>query len=105
MEKNIQYATEKAGLQAQAAEWRLRVVESQLKLAFTLCAIADTEIRYDRPDEALKLVKKLLHHAETIRMHVNEPNHLPRIAIQDLRNRLAELERCIKEIESRLGHG
>src|SRR5215472_16083282 len=48
---NDQYATEMAHLHARAAECRLRVVDSQLSLGFTLCAIAETEIIYAQYDE------------------------------------------------------
>lgn len=97
-----QYATEIARLHRTAAASRLRAVESQLSLAFTLCSIAETEIQFRRPDEALKVVVKLKHHAETIHHHLNEPNHLPRAAISDLRKELAQLKRLVGKIESRL---
>ena len=102
MASNNQYATEIARLHRTAAESRLRSVESQLSLAFTLCAIAETEIRYSRPDEAIKLIERLRHHAETIRIHLDEPNHLPKIAIPDLRNELTKLTKRTEEIESSL---
>ncbi len=100
MANDDQYATEIARLHRMAAESRLRAVESQLALAFTLCAIAETEIRYSRPDEAIKVVNKLRHHAETIRFHIDEPNHLPSIAIPDLRQQLTKLQKRTEEIES-----
>src|SRR5215470_15378772 len=99
--KNNQYATEIARLHTIAAESRLRAVESQLALAFTLCAIAETEIRYNRPDEAIKVISKVRHHAETISFHVDEPDHLPTTAISGLRKQLAQLEKRTEEIESR----
>ena len=64
--------------------------------------IAETNIRYGRPDQALKLVNKLRHHAATIRIHLDEPNHLPRIAIPNLRKTMTQVEKRTKEIESRL---
>lgn len=99
MTHDNQYASEIARLQRTAAESRLRAVESQLSLAFTLCAIAETEIRYSRPDEAIKVVNKVRHHAETIGYHLDEPNHLPSTAISDLRKRLTQLNERTDEIE------
>ena len=78
------------------------MIESQLALAFTVCAIAETEIRYSRPDEAIKVLNKVRHHAGTIRIHVDEPNHLPSTAISDLHRQLTQLEKRREEIEWRL---
>ena len=102
--KNNQCATETQHLHATAAECRLRTVESQVSLGFTLCTLAETEIHYDRPDEAIKLLCKLRHHAGTIRNHLDEPNYLPRTAISDLRRQLTQLEKRIEAVESRLRH-
>ncbi len=54
------YAAEIGCLHRTAAETHLRAVESQLALAFTLCTIAETEIRYDRPDEAIPGIQGVL---------------------------------------------
>lgn len=97
-----QCATESARLRDRAAECRLTVIESQLALGFTLCALAETEIRYGRPGEALKLVNKLWHHAQTIRTHLDEPDHLPGTAISDIRQQLTKLTERTAEIESNL---
>jgi vacuolar-type H+-ATPase subunit I/STV1 len=102
MARNDQYATEIARLHQTAAESRLRVVESELALAFTLCAVAETQIRYSRLDEAIKLLNKIRHHAETISFHVSEPDHLPTVAISTLQRQLTQLRKRTEEIESRL---
>jgi len=100
--KDEQYETETARLKTQAAEWRLRVVDAELSLAVTLCALAETEIRYARPDEARKLLNRIVRLVETMRIHIDEPNHLPTIAIADIRQRLTQLTTCTEEIESKL---
>lgn len=105
MASDGEYTSEMARLHKTAAESRLRVIESQLALAFTLCAIAETEIRYSRPDEAIKVVNKVRHHTETIRTHVDEPNHLPSAAISGLHRQLTQLEKRTEEIELRLRQG
>jgi hypothetical protein len=102
MANDHQYATEIARLHRMAAQSRLRAVESQIALAFTLCAIAETEIRYGQTDEAIKVLKKVRHHAETISFHIDEPNHLPSPAISDLRKQLTQLRKRTEEIESSL---
>jgi len=99
---NNQYAAETAHLRDMARESRLRAVESQLSLSFTLCAVAETNIRYARLDEARKLVNQLRHFAETVRIHINQSNRLPAIAIGDLRVQLTQLEKRTENIESKL---
>jgi hypothetical protein len=100
-----QYPPEIARLLQTAAESCLRVVESQLSLAFTLCAIAETEIRYGRPVEAMKVVDKVWHHAETIRCHIDERNDLSSTAVSDLRNQLIQLKKRTEQIDSVLRRG
>jgi hypothetical protein len=98
--KNAQYAKEVARLHDHAAECRRKAVETQLSLALTLSALAETEIRYGRPREALKLASKLRHHADTIRTHLKEPDHLPKIALSELNKQLVQLENRIEAVES-----
>ena len=83
-----------------AAEYRCRSVESQLSLAFTLCELVETLIRYNQPDEAIKLINKVQYHVEIISFHIDEPNHLPGAAISDLRERVTQLRNRTEEIES-----
>lgn len=91
-----------ARLHKTAAECRLKSVESQLSAAFTLCELAKTLTRYYEPNEAIKVLDKVRYHAETISFHIDEPNHLPRTAISDLREQVMLLKKRTEEIESRL---
>ena len=102
MTDDNQYATKIASLHRQAGEFRLKGIETQLSLAVTLCAIAETEIRYTRLDEAIKVLNKVRHHAETISIHIDEPDHVPRAAIPNLRKQLVQLKKRIDEIELRV---
>ena len=95
-------ATKTAHLREEAAEVRVRSVESQLSLASTLCATAEIEIRADEHDAGRKLVRKLRRHAKTISVHLNEPGRLPRTAVPDLRKRLTQLEKRIEKIAANL---
>jgi hypothetical protein len=97
-----QFTAELARLHDISAQSRLRAVETQLSLAFTACALAETEILYRRADETDKLLHKLRHYAETIRRHLNDPKHLPRVAVANLRQQLTQLERRTGAIETRL---
>ena len=96
------YITDRARLHAIAAEMRLRAVQSQLSLGFTFCAIAEAEIRHGRLNEAISVVNKLRHHADAIRIHLDEPSHLPTAAVPNLSGRLSELKERTQKIESHL---
>jgi hypothetical protein len=91
-----------ARLRETAAQCRLRVIESNLSLAFTLCALAETQILYGRRDEALQCVEKVQQHVKTIRIRLDEPDHLPKTAISDIREQLSQLDKRTAEIESSL---
>lgn len=99
---NNPYATEIARLHKKAVEFRQRAVETQLSLAFTLCEVAETEIRYSQPEQAMKLVNKIRHHTETITSHLDEPNHLPATAISSLNRQLTQLKKRTEAVESLL---
>jgi hypothetical protein len=95
-------ADSSALLHRMASESRLRAVESQLALAVTLCAIAETELQCSRPDQAIKVINKVRHHTRTITLHIDEPNHLPSTAISGLRKQVAQLVKRTEAIQSRL---
>ena len=96
------YASELKRLHAIAAGSRLRAIESQLSLAFTMCALAETELRYQQPGEAFKLLDKVRNTAESIRIHLGEPNHVPKPSISHLRKHLRRLEIRIRDVEALL---
>lgn len=102
MAKVNYYAIDIAQLHEKAAEIRLRAVESQLSLGFTLCATAETEVRAGHPEVARKLVDRLRHHANTISGHLDEPGHLPKAAITDLRKLLGDLEARTERVDASL---
>jgi len=84
-----------------AAQTRLRAIETQLSLGHTLCSVADTAILYQRYSEARKALDRLRHAAETIRRHLDEPGHLPRESIAEMREKLKQLEARAEQVTSR----
>jgi len=95
-------ASEGARLHAVASQIRLQAIESQLSLGFTLCALAETEIRFRQHSVARKLLDKVRHAAQSISFHLDEPNHLPNNSATDLRQPLMQLETRLEEVELRL---
>ena len=91
-------------IRIEAAEARLRAIQSQLAAAFTLCGTAETAIRLGQFDEARTVVQKLLYGAEAIRHHLDEPRHVPPASVPNLREQLAKLENTIRNVEQQLGN-
>ena len=85
-------------LQAIAAQSRLQAIQSQLALGFTLCTLAETQIRIGQFAEARRIVDKVEQSAETIRFHIDEPNHVPKDSIEDLHKHLTQLEIRVGQI-------
>ena len=102
MPERIHNAYESKYLHATAAQSRLRVIESQLSLGLTLCALADTEILYRQYSQAHKILDRVKHAAHSIGCHLDEPEHLPGDAIASLRKQLKQLEARAEQVESRL---
>ena len=69
------YTSEMLRLHTEAAQARLQAIESQLALGATLCSLAETEIVYSRIAEARRIIEKVQHSVESIRYHLDEPNH------------------------------
>ncbi len=89
-------------LRTEAADARLRAIQSQLAAAFTLCRTVDSAIRLGEIEEASKVIQKLLYNAEAIRHHVDEPHHVPPASVPDLRQQLAKPDTRIRDLEKQL---
>ena len=89
-------------LRVEAAESRLRAIQSQLSLGFTLCAMTKTELCYGRVDNVCTLIEKAQHITATVGRHLDEPNHVPAGRLNDCRGELARLEAQVLSIEEQL---
>ena len=101
MAESDQRDPETARLHANAKTARLQAIQSQLALGCTLCELAETEIRIGDVAIAQRLVGKVRHSAETIRFHLDEPEHLPETNV-DLRTDLSQLENPLNRLEAQL---
>lgn len=86
-------------LHATAAQSRQRAIECELALGFTLCAMAETEIRYGEFAQANKIVDKVRKAANSIRIHLDEPNYVPADSTAELLKQLAQLETRTHDIK------
>ena len=89
-------------LRVKAAESRYLAVRSQLSLAFTFCRMAETELRFGRIAEVHKLIQKIRHVADTVRLHIGEPKHVPREHVLKLYDELVELDSRLLQLEQRV---
>src|SRR5215469_3305479 len=101
MAEDDQYAMEVERLYAEAAQFRLRAIESQLALGFVLCTLAETEMRYRHFAEARKIVDKMRHATESIRVHLDERD-VPKNAMTDLWQRLTQVASRVQQVEAQL---
>jgi len=85
-----------------SATLRARAIRSQLRAAFTVCSTAKTA--FDRHEVGLgrEAVKNAKRTAERVRVHLNEPNHVPTDAIADIAKELAELDQQIAKLERQI---
>ncbi len=102
MSEGNHYESEMSRLHIAAAQARLRVIESQLSLGLTLCAVAETEILYGRIGEARRVTEKVRRAVDSARYHIDEPNHVPASSTADLRDQLAKLKKRLAAVESKI---
>ena len=96
-----QPANELERLSAASAQTCLRAIRSQIAIGYTFCNLAKSQLQTGRTGNARRVVEKLRRLAETIRRHLNEPNHVPRNEIEKLRTELEQLESSILDLEER----
>jgi hypothetical protein len=88
-------------LKVVSGQTRLHAIQSQLTLAFSFCAMAETELSYKNSQQALELIQKARHIAETVTRHLAEPNHVPQDQVVIVYGELERLETRISDIEVR----
>jgi hypothetical protein len=71
----------------------------KISLAFTLCKIAEDELRVGHVAQAHKVLRTVRETAEFLRFHIDIPRHLSPDRVQELRNRLDGLNNCISQTE------
>ncbi len=81
---------------------RLQAMHSQLTSALKLCSAAENALVLGHIQLGHNAVTKARHTAHWIRVHLEEPNHIPVDSVASTRDRLAELEERVSTIEARL---
>ena len=89
-------------LRAESAQHRAQAIQAQLSVGHTFCKMVDTELRYGgRSDVAATLLPKVRHIADTVRGHLDEPNHVPSDLIEALQDELEQFELRVLRLEHR----
>jgi len=100
--KVVQMEADMARGKTKGAQIRKQALESQLATATALCGLAETAIRFGQRSKVHTLLNKVRRGADSIRSHIDEPNHVPEDSRNDLRNKLTQLEKLANEVEFRL---
>ena len=83
---------------------RVRAMESQLSAAFTFCSTAETALVLGRVQNAREAIGNARRAAGMLRLHLDEPNHIPADAVASMADRLRELENRISRLEEPFLH-
>lgn len=89
-------------LRSRAAQLRESAIISQLRSALTECSVAKTALALRQVQRGRDAVENASHTARVVRVHLEEPNHVPADSGAGLRDKLAELEKQISSLEARL---
>jgi hypothetical protein len=86
----------------QSAELRARAIRSKVAAAGTLCSVAGNALILGNTQTAHEALEKVKRTAEWVRVHLNDPHHVPADSVADLVDLVAELDRVIFPLESRI---
>jgi hypothetical protein len=93
--------TQQSEVQSRAAQLRIRAIQLQLLAAFNFCSTAQNALVLGRVQCFREAIENARHTAQTVRVHLDEPHHVPADSIAGIRDRLAELERQLSRLEAR----
>lgn len=89
-------------LRSRTVQLRLRAMRSQLAAASNLCLTAGNALTLGQVRLGIDAVHKARHTVQRVRVHLEEPNHVPADSVAGIRDRLVELEEQISNLEARL---
>ena len=88
-------------LHARCAQLRVEAMALQLSSAFRVCTTAENAVVLGRFRNAREAIANARRTAERVRLHLDEPNHVPADAIASIADQLTELETLISRCEER----
>ena len=86
-------------LRIQAAQTRLRAIQSQVALGLTFCSVAELELKIGHSERIRKVIENLQRLSATVRRHLDEPDHVPSDAVEGVRTELVRLESRILALD------
>jgi hypothetical protein len=88
-------------IKALAAQGRVQAIRSQIALGVTFCRVAESQLQFQRFDDANEVMMKLKKLTATVDRHLREPGHVPAHDSRVLFAELMELENRIHAVRVR----
>lgn len=88
-------------VRSRAAQLREHAIRAQLTAGFTACSVAETALALRQVHRWRDAVESARHIAQVVRVHLEEPNHVPAHSAAGLRHKLATLDKLIFNLEAR----
>jgi hypothetical protein len=88
-------------LQTEAAQTRVRSIQSQIAIGLTFCSVAECQLKLGHAEHLDAVIAKLRKLTATARRHLNEPGHVPSSDVEKICTELARLESGILALEER----
>lgn len=98
-EQHEQLANEFHRLKLKASLYRAQAIRSQIAAGLTFCRVAWTELDSGHVDAAHGLLERVRHLCERVHYQLNEPDHIPPDALENVNAELAQLESRIAAVE------
>jgi phage shock protein A len=90
-------------VRSRAAQLRLQAMRSQLTSAFSFCLTAENALALGQVQLALRAVQNAKNTVQSVRGHLEEPNHVAADSMAGIHDQLTELERQISNLEASFG--
>jgi hypothetical protein len=89
-------------LKGLVAQERAESIRQQIAAANTVLTVANTELDLGRAPRANTLIEKMWNLAAKVRLHLNEPNHVPSTEAKELHTDLKNMEDRIRALAKRV---
>jgi hypothetical protein len=88
-------------LRERVQQTRLKAMRSRLKAASNICLSAENALVLGEVRLARDAVEQAKHSVRSIRVHLDEPRHVPADVIDEIRAALTRFEHRLSELEAR----
>jgi len=89
-------------LNTRSAQLRVKAMRLQLSAALSFCSSAENALVLGRVQKAREAIANATRTAKCVRLHLDEPHHVPADSVTSIADRLAQLESLISTLQGRL---